>query len=254
MTSRPNRPDPTEGQGRRAEEVASWYFRLNGVLQIPGFVLHSDEPRRAITDADLLGVRFPYSQEAIRDIRMTDDRWFSEVTFPGQVLFIISEVKVSLCGVNGPWVDPERGGMEKVIRRFGFAPDELTGEIANAMYDQMFWQNDDFRMQYVSIGQRTNHDLKRYQHLKQLTWSDLANFFFERFRSFGDLKGSHPQWKGFGRRYSNAYLRGRISNVGDSTDFVKIYMKRGFMDFGIGSYDKRKLNAATSIAADAKST
>lgn len=28
--------------GNRAEEVADWYFRLNGFLLTPGFVVHPD--------------------------------------------------------------------------------------------------------------------------------------------------------------------------------------------------------------------
>lgn len=36
--------------GRRAEEVAQWYFRLNGFLMIPSFVLHPDcEKPHALT-------------------------------------------------------------------------------------------------------------------------------------------------------------------------------------------------------------
>ena len=31
--------------GQRAEEVASWYFRLNGFLSLPGFVVHLDQDK-----------------------------------------------------------------------------------------------------------------------------------------------------------------------------------------------------------------
>ena len=31
--------------GTRAEEVASWYFRLNGFLSLPGFVVHLDQDK-----------------------------------------------------------------------------------------------------------------------------------------------------------------------------------------------------------------
>ena len=33
-------------RGERAESVAAWYFRLNGFLSIPGFVVH----RRPVAD------------------------------------------------------------------------------------------------------------------------------------------------------------------------------------------------------------
>ncbi len=45
--------------GSRAEEVAAWYFRLNGFFAIPGFVVHPDRRQRhARTEADLIAVRF----------------------------------------------------------------------------------------------------------------------------------------------------------------------------------------------------
>jgi len=53
-------------KGERAEQVANWYFRLNGFLSIPGFIVHPDIQRPyPRTEADLIAVRFPYSKEKI---------------------------------------------------------------------------------------------------------------------------------------------------------------------------------------------
>jgi hypothetical protein len=52
------------GRGDRAEDVAHWYFRLNGFLSIPGFVVHPDVSRDyPLTEADLIGVRFSHSRK-----------------------------------------------------------------------------------------------------------------------------------------------------------------------------------------------
>lgn len=221
-------PDPSRGQGRRAEEVANWYFRLNGFLQIPGFVLHSEVPRQQISDADILGVRFPYSHELLHDVRMTDDRWILQNTSPGQVLFIVGEVKVGTCKVNGPWNEPNRGGMEKVIRRIGFAPDEMTQEIATSLYNQLYWQNDDFTVQYVAVGASRNHELStRFRKLKQLLWSEIAAFLFERFTGFGPIKGVPTQWPVFGREFARAVERSRIQHVQGAESFVERYIESG---------------------------
>ncbi len=225
-SSRENRD--SERQGRSAEEVANWYFRLNGFLQIPAFVLHSDMPRQAITDADLLGVRFPYSRETLRGIGMADDRWIIAAMRPGQTLFVIAEVKTGTCKVNGPWADCDRGGMEKVIRRIGFAPEDMTAEIAKSLYDTLHWQNDDFLVQYVAIGKAPNHDLRtRFPKLKQLIWSEIAGFLFERFRDFGQLKGSHPQWPQFGRQFARAQLNGDLQHIDQASLFVQEYIEIG---------------------------
>jgi hypothetical protein len=226
MTARPM-PSSRE-PGSRAEEVASWYFRLNGFLQIPGFVLHSDDPRRAVTDADVLAVRFPYSQESLRGVRMVDDRWLSNTTRSNQVLVVIAEVKASLCHVNGPWRDPARGGMERVLRRIGFAPEDKLNVIADSLYKSLHWENDDFWVQYVCIGDRPNHDLaKRYPQLKQLTWADIAAFMWERFGSFGPIKGAPRNWPMFGREFADAVLCGRVTCAHTAIYFVKHYVDVG---------------------------
>ena len=36
----------TDERGRRAEDIASWYFRLNGFLAISGFIVHPDQRRQ----------------------------------------------------------------------------------------------------------------------------------------------------------------------------------------------------------------
>jgi hypothetical protein len=220
--------DPSLLQGRRAEEVANWYFRLNGFLQIPGFILHSDVPRQQITDADVLGVRFPYSCEMLNGVRMIDDRWLSQVTLPNQVLFVIGEVKVSTCKINGPWTDPTRGGMEKVIRRIGFASDAMTRAIADSLYQQLFWQNDDYAVQYVAIGTTSNHELThRFRKLKQLLWPDIAAFLFERFNGFGPIKGVPPQWPLFGRAFARAFERKYIEHLQQAHSFIQQYIELG---------------------------
>lgn len=44
---------PGRSRGRRAEKVALWYLRLNGVFAIPGFLVHWDHltnyPRTELT-------------------------------------------------------------------------------------------------------------------------------------------------------------------------------------------------------------
>lgn len=208
--------------------MASWYFRLNGFLQTPGFVLHSDQARRAITDADILGVRFPYSRELLERSGMADDRWLSTITSPDQTLFVIAEIKKSLCQVNESWTDRQRGAMEKVIRRIGFAREEMVQGIAKGLYDTMRWQNDHFMVQFVAMGERTNHKQgQRYPFLKQLTWSEVAAFMYDRFRNFGEMKGVHSQWPKFGQEFARAMQRGWISHPSQANEFVARYIDSG---------------------------
>ena len=42
-----------------AGQLAYWYLRLNGLLNIPDFVVHPEQGGNQRTDVDVLGVRFP---------------------------------------------------------------------------------------------------------------------------------------------------------------------------------------------------
>ena len=48
-----------------AEDLGYWYFRLNGFLAIPNFVVHPDEGVNQRTDVDVIGVRFPHRSEFV---------------------------------------------------------------------------------------------------------------------------------------------------------------------------------------------
>ena len=118
-----------------------------------------------------------------------------------------------------------------VIRRIGFAPEDMTSDIATSLYNTLHWQNDDFLVQYVAVGKSPNHELtKRYSKLKQLPWSEVSGFMFERFRGFGQLKGTHPQWPEFGQQFAHALLHGRLQHIEDATPFVLDYIEKGITE------------------------
>lgn len=85
-----------------AEELAYWYFRLNGFLTIQNFIVHDERKANQRTDVDILGVRFPFRSE----INMEDDAWFTKVS--AKPLYIITELKTGLCNLNGPWKSPDK--------------------------------------------------------------------------------------------------------------------------------------------------
>jgi hypothetical protein len=215
-------------RGEWAEQVAGWYFRLNGFLSIPGFVVHPDEVRRhPRTEADLLGVRFPHSTEAIAGRPMEDEAWVGE---GAKICFIIAEVKADVCNVNGPWSLQAEENMERAIQRLGFAPNDQVGGIAQAMYEHLHWEGPGHVLQYVAIGGRVNHNLRgRYPRLKQITWQQISDFLFKRFSDFPaklrDGGRVHDQWPDFGKKYGRwFYFMGRRER---SEDAVRRYLDSG---------------------------
>jgi hypothetical protein len=193
--------------GKNAEDVASWYFRLNGFLSIPGFVVHPDEQRmHPLTEADLMAVRFPYSREIIAHRAMQDEPQLVRLAIPPQTLFILVEVKANRMAINGPWSRSDEKNMQRAIRRLGFAQEHELDLIADKMYRELRWENDKYVLQYLSVGPRHNPDLQQtYSQLVQITWDHIGAFLFRRFRDFPEKlptgRQVHAQWPDFGRAY-----------------------------------------------------
>jgi hypothetical protein len=199
-------------RGERAEHVASWYFRLNGFLSIPGFIVHPDQQRRyPLTEADLIAVRFPNSAEWIDGCSMVDDSLLTALSSPTKLLFLLVEVKYDLCNINGPWSDRSAGNMQRVIRRLGFAGPDQVDDIADAMYSHLRWEGHSEVLQYVSVGKRANEGRqRRYPQLKQIVWDQIADFLFDRFHQFPQKlpfggRTVHEQWPNFGRFFGKRF-------------------------------------------------
>jgi hypothetical protein len=160
------REEENRKKGERAENLANWYFRMNGFLSIPGFIVHLDRrqahapadgyPRHARTEADFMGVRFPYSREKVGGHLMEGDAELTKLATPSKTLFILVEVKASQCRMNGPWTNRDAKNMQRVIRRLGFAEERKIEDIAIAMYDKARWEDGDFVLQYICVGGRKN--------------------------------------------------------------------------------------------------
>ncbi len=209
--------------GSRAEDVASWYFRLNGFLTLPGFVVHLDQdtaevgqdgvPRYQRTEADLIGVRFVESKEIIDSYggkrTMKDDSRLTDLCAPSdtkQALFVLVEVKAGSCKMNGPWTNKRKKNMQRVIRRLGFAlSDNHVEKIAEDMYSKGRYEDDYYVLQYICIGSLKSLDIKdHYSHVVQIDWTEIGHFLIERFISFPEKTPDgqvHEQWPEFGKKF-----------------------------------------------------
>jgi len=219
-------------RGVRAEHVSNWYFRLNGFLSIPGFVVHPDELRRfPMTEADLIAVRLPHSQEWIADRKMVDDPLLTCLASTTKTLFLLVEVKTDLCNINGPWSERASGNMQRVIRRLGFADPSRAEQIANDMYSHLRWEDDSTVLQYVAVGKRSNDGRQRtYPRLTQIVWDQIADFLFARFQQFpeklpSDGRTVHGQWPDFGKAFGQKFRK--MNEQKDAREFVWKYIDQG---------------------------
>lgn len=112
------------------ENLAYWYFRLNGFFTITNFIVHPEMGIGQRTDVDIFGVRFPYRQELLYS-PMEDEFIFTRFQKP---YIIIAEVKTDRCSLNGPWTNSHLGNMQRVLRSFGaLCPDNIDA-IADQLY------------------------------------------------------------------------------------------------------------------------
>ena len=177
------------------EEVAYWFFRLNGCLTIVNFVVHPDLGGRQRTEVDILAVRFPYRCELITSGEAMRDH---EVFQSSDIIdIVIAEVKKGLCRINGPWTNKPDENMHRVLYAIGAFKKDDVPKVAESLYNKGYYQNDNFRVRIFAIGSRKNSKLK--EEVVQITWDEILGFLYDRFNEYRDPKKHHPQWDWIGK-------------------------------------------------------
>ena len=210
-----------------SERLAFWFLRLNGFLTILNFIVHPEGPREdgaypQQTDVDVLGVRFPFRAEH-RQWPMPDQALFmAERRRP---MVVLSEVTTGQCGLNGPWTDPERQNMQKVLRAAGFRPANQVEEIASALYGHGVWHDETLVIRIVCFGNRHNSGLARsHPSVPQLIWDqEVLPFIYYRFDEYKLEKQMHHQWDEDARQLFAA--AGQVANADEFVASVEVVDK-----------------------------
>jgi hypothetical protein len=184
-----------------AEALAYWFLRLNGFLTIQNFVVHPDTGQDQETDVDVLGVRFPFRAENLVK-PMRDHEVFTQ--YQDKPLFVIAEVTVQPCKLNGPWTNPARQNMLRVLRAIGAFSAHHALAVAAALYGNGYFEDSIYCVSLVCVGrERSSGVAQRYPNVPQLTLEHLARFIYGRFREYRRQKVAHPQWDDCGHRLWN---------------------------------------------------
>lgn len=207
------------------EKVAYWYFRLNGFLQIENFVVHPSGRGGQRTDADLIGVRFPHRAERLIDSPedlMADDVEALGLTRDG-IDFVIAEVKMSRCSLNGPWTERDDRNVDRVLAAIGcLREDQIEAAAADIYQNGVHRGAGNLRIRLVAVGRERNDDLARdYPGVTQLSWSDMLGFIWRRFRDYRQQKRQVQQWDDEGQNLKRFADRCR-----EADEFVEDVMGR----------------------------
>lgn len=151
--------------GQRAKLIASWYLRFNGYFPMTSFILHdagaAKQPGGQITDADILAIRLPYTEEIIKGpdeliIRVKTDPQLDVV--PGLTDFIIAEVSSQKCKfywLNETDQTVEVKFLDYCLRRLGYWPPDVVPEISKKLSVEKWTFSDDakrVRLRLLAFG------------------------------------------------------------------------------------------------------
>lgn len=178
----------------QTENLAYWFFRLNGCLSLVDFLVHNRHGQEG-TDVDILAVRFPYRKElALSDDTMEDHPAFEP---NNKIDLILAEVKLGRAELNGPWTDPQRMNMQRVLYALGAFPPNMVDAVGQALYNQKIFEDERYRCRLFAVGKEKNWFLQ--PEVVQLTWEEILKFIHERFTTYEKYKSQHQQWDATGR-------------------------------------------------------
>ncbi len=202
-------PDASTEAFSTPDRLAYWYFRLNGFLTIENFLVHPEAGSNPRTDVDILATRFAYRRENA-DRPMTDDPQVIECqTFAN---IIIAEIKTGLCRLNGPWTNPHRGNMERVLASVGCVRKDEIASAAQSLYETGRWSNSTATVRLFAVGEWMNNGLPIGLE-QQIEWTSVINFCVRRFKDYRLQKASNRQWPADGVRLRELALDDRIGSI-----------------------------------------
>jgi len=168
------------------EEIAYWYFRLNGFFPLVNFVVHRTEEIgiRYSTDIDLLAVRFPHVYEPVGGQPSDWDSKLMDNFDKDTIIGILCEVKTGNYNVSGLF---KSEAVKYALTRFGFKPG--LGEYADKLRDSpmvtFFHNNQKYQIAKILVSNRQNQDRTRYIHFQL---ADLEKFISDRIKRYEEKK------------------------------------------------------------------
>jgi|WetSurMetagenome_2_1015567.scaffolds.fasta_scaffold142204_1 hypothetical protein len=180
-----------------AEDLATWYLRLNGFLTISNFNLHPSRRGSQRTDADVVGVRFPFRREFSED-DFDDVKLGCDLSKP---TLAITEVKTKDLDLNEAWQSSDKANINKVLADLGlFKSDEEINATAQGLYASGNYGEGAYYCTLLFVGNiDTGKIPTQYSSVPRILWKDVIEFIYRRFRKYIQIKTQHDQWDDLGK-------------------------------------------------------
>ena len=203
----------------KSEDVAAWYFRLNGFFTIINFVLHPSRRGGQRTDADIVGVRFPYRAE-FPDGPGGDDPEFGRVC--DKPYFVIAESTTGPCKLNGPWTKREKKNIHAVLSDLGVFKRDLIPCVAENLYEQGVYNGNGCFCSLFCLGESRSAEIGTcYPRVPQRVWDEVLGFIYDRFQMYHSRKADHDHWDDNGKQLWQQWKSNR-----NSADHFKACVRR----------------------------
>ena len=182
-----------------SENLAYWYFRLNGFLTIQNFVVHPNSGSQQRTEIDIIAARFPYRIELPENENpMQDDDRLKFI--PDKIRIVLAEVKTNKCKLNHALINSDGGNVHNIISAIGLFESHKVDFVSKKLYEHGYYEDKKFLVSLCCLGKKTNNArCKQFPKVPQLTWNSVLSFIYDRFEKYEIYKRQHQQWDSNGR-------------------------------------------------------
>ena len=204
----------------KIDQVAYWYFRLNGCIAMTNVLIHRDTHGQA-TEVDVLGVRFPQRQELkLSGLPMQDD--LSVFPPDGKADIVLAEVKKTWYQVNDAWTDPSKLNLLRMLYFLGALDQNEVECAADELRSTGKYEKGSVRARLFAIGERGGDPTP--EHTEILTWDRILGFIHDRLVEYWKYKRDHDRWDQCGKCLYDAAIRNRDSKQA-FVDYVKAHLE-----------------------------
>jgi hypothetical protein len=178
----------------KSEQLAYWFFRLNGFLTITNLVIHTEEYRQG-TEIDVIGIRFPFRKELRHQTLEGHEDFMKDYdAFDiGKTLLMIADAKRGPSDFNEAWKK-----VENIIRILNFVGivdiAEDHKKYIEPLYSTGKYEGDNLCIRFCLIGRQKYRESQLFPEALKITWEEIIDFIYDRFDKYEREKRSHHQW------------------------------------------------------------
>ena len=184
-----------------SEELAYWYFRLNGFFGNQNFLIHKKLHHRGnATEVDYLGVRFmhrkelsePGSSEYFEDDNESKlFKYYNKQKIKGNIYVCIGEVKKGQPEINGPLL--KDNSLKQLLLSLGCVHKKAIPKVIKKLLTNGFCCINRYYITFVLIGEYDNSDVIPYK-IPVITWNEIKSFIYKRFKEGKTEKSDIYYW------------------------------------------------------------